>query len=110
MKELLKAMEEKSQKIRTDALEGKIEFDEIREEISLSNYKELIDSDKIERLYKVEQTAIHNDIQRKYNNIIKVATELNIPEISLIVKCDVNAGTWTVINKENNSVVCTGKV
>ena len=114
MQELLKAMEEKSQKIRTDALEGKIEFAEIQDEVHLSNYKEIMTEAENfthrERLYQFAKTDIRNDICNKYNDIIKVANELNVPEMSLIVKDDVNAGEWKVINKDDNSIIFTGKV
>ena len=113
IQELLTAVQEKSKKIREDAIEGKIEFHDIQQDISLENYKELVESEAsthAQRKNAAVKLEISNNIKFHYNDIIAKANELNIPVENLIVRTDVEAGVWTVISTHDNSVVYTGKV
>jgi len=105
---LFNKMEEFSKKIREDAIDGEIEFDDIQQDVFLTNYKEsFIDEEKI---YRITDNLICNDITSKYGEILKIVEPLNIPEDSVIVKKKLKCGTWSIINPNDSSVIFSGKV
>ena len=105
-------MEESSQKIRNDAVSGKIEFDEIRNDVSISNYKELVSSSEEtkERIKHITDNLIYTDVQNNYEEILKIIADLKIQESSVIIKKNLETGNWKVINTEDSSVIYEGQV
>ena len=111
IKSLFNKMEEFSKKIREDAIDGEIEFGEVKQNVFLSNYKESLQVDTSnDRIRTITENLIYYDITNKYDEILKIVNELNISEDSTIVKKNLDDGTWTIINPNDSSIVFKGKV
>ena len=109
---LLEKTEEYSKKIRENALDGEIEFEEIRQDAFLSNYKEAHrDSEKEnESIKRINENLIYVDIQSRYDEIITLINKLNIPENSVIVKKNLNSGNWKVFTSDGSQIIYEGQV
>jgi len=108
VKSFLENVEEKSKKIRNDAIEKKINFEEIREWASLLNKEQETDN-YVTRIKNIERESkklsIKNDILKNYETIVKSANLMNIQETDLIVQINMNQEFWQVINKSDNKII-----